>query len=65
MSTRDPGVMTRDERQAEVSKLLAIGYLRFLVARKESQNPLADTAESEPSCGRTVNRPEDKPEEVT
>ena len=64
MFTRDPGIMTRDERQTEVSELLAIGYLRRLIARTESRNPLAEAAESEPSCDRTVNTSEET-EEVT
>ena len=61
---RDPEIMTRDEREAEVSRLLAIGYLRLLVARKESQNALADTAESEALCDEVVDGTETQAAEV-
>ena len=62
-STRDPSSMTTTERLREVSELFATGYLRLLVARRERQIALADTAESEPH-DRTVNRSEET-EEVT
>ncbi len=64
-AAQDPSSMTSTERLQEVSRLFALGYLRLLVARRESQNPLADAAESEPSCDRVVNRSEAKHEEVT
>ena len=59
MSSGDPKLMTSEERQAEVSALLARGYLRLLVAGEDSQKALADPAESEPSC-HPVNGSEDK-----
>ena len=59
---KDPEFMTRHEREAEVSAILSAGYLRLLVIRTQSRNPLAESAESKPSCH---NGPEDKLKEVT
>ena len=65
ISTGDPSSMTADERLQEVSRLFALAYQRLLFARRESQNRLAEAAEREPSCDRTVNRSENEDEEVT
>ena len=63
-AAQDPSSMTSAERLQEVSRLFALAYLRLLIARRESQNPLAESAESEAPCDRTVNTIEET-EEVT
>ncbi len=60
-----PADMTVEQRLAEVSHLFATAYMRLLVARRESQIPLADPTESAAPCDRVVNRSEIQHEEVT
>lgn len=50
IGTSDPATMPPAERVAELGVLLGRAYLRLLVARGESRNPLALARESEPSC---------------
>lgn len=57
-AVKDPSSMTTAERLQEVSRLFATGYVRLLLAREESHNPLAERPESEPSCDHVVNRSE-------
>ena len=64
-SARDPSNMTLAERLREVSHLFAQAYVRLLFAREETHNHLAQPAESEAPCDRTVNRLEINPKEVT
>ncbi len=62
-SVRDPSDMTAAERLRELSDLFALGYLRLVVARRESRNPIAAAPESEPLCD-PVTGSEDKLKEV-
>ena len=63
ISARDPASMAVQERRTEVAELVGQAYLRLLLSRKESEKPLAEAAESEPSS-HPVNGSEDKRKEV-
>ena len=56
VAARAPSAMTVAERRAELAALLARAYLRHLVARECSQNPLADSPETEAPCGKRLTR---------
>ncbi len=38
MTNRDPALMSEAERRAEVARILATGYRRFVVARNEKES---------------------------
>ena len=52
----DPGCMTSEERLLELGALLATGVRRMLLSSKKV---LAESAQSERSCDRTVDAPDD------
>lgn len=58
LSARDPAALTPEERRLEVAGLLAVAYLRILLARKESRNGLDQRPALEAPCARTVDGPE-------
>ncbi len=62
ISTHAPSMMIAAGRRAELAKILATGYRRLLVARKCSQNCLAELPQSEAPCDAMVNATENQPE---
>ena len=52
---QDPATMSHDARLAELANILALGYLRLLKSRDESQNCLDGLAESTAPCVSTVS----------
>ena len=57
ITTRDPTAMSPDARLAELSKLLATGYVRLLAGRITS-DPLALPPHVEASCAPMVDTTE-------
>ncbi len=54
--------MAVGECRTELAELFARGYRRLLVARKCSQNCLAELPQSEAPCDAMVNATENQPE---
>jgi len=54
-SPTDPSTMPPDARLDEVADILALGYLRLLKSRDESQKELDDLAEHTALHGAVVN----------
>lgn len=57
VSHRDPAAMTEGERFAEITDILAKGYLRLLVSRHSAQDHLDDRGQGEASCGANAHNP--------
>ena len=58
VSHHDPAGMTEAERFAEITEILADGYLRHLISRHSGQDRLADDGGREASCGSNAHNPE-------
>ena len=57
ITTRDSSTMTEAERFAEIASILATGYLRLQLSRPSPENGLAESRQSEASCGSKATNP--------
>ncbi len=60
MRTLDPAAMTATERQAEIARILATGFLRLQAARRFAANGLDASRGSEAQCGSNDLNPQSR-----